>query len=189
MNKQSSRGRATRDLTSQRNDILHSKLTAIKRKLKQAGVEWAVFAGAAAFCYGSERAITDIDILVKCEDLQKAKTALKNLDLVGFDVGCGAEIATPQGTCLFFLDDGMIRRINCRQLFGVEVPVMSVEDNIVLKGILQRGEKEGKYDIQDIRSMIAHERIDLEYLEERMRKCQAEKRVKPILQSLTSSSS
>jgi hypothetical protein len=171
-------------LSSQRNNAFHFKLIRIKRRLKQAGVEWTIFAGAAAFCYGSKRVITDIDILVKCGDLRKAKKALEGIELEGFDIGCGAEIATPQGMCPFFLDDEMIRRIEWRQLLGVKVPVMSAEDNIVLKGILQRGEKEGKHDIEDIKSIIAHERIDLEYLECRMRKCHAEKRTKSLITSL-----
>jgi hypothetical protein len=166
------------------NEATHSKLLTIKRRLHQAGVEWIIFAGAAASCYGSKREITDIDLLVRCDDLEKARTALKDIDLKGFDVGCGAEIRTAQGTCLFFLDDKMIQRASWRQLFDVVVPVMSVEDNIILKAILQRGEDKGKHDIEDIKSMIAHEKIDSQYLIERIEKCQAEKRTKQLLKSL-----
>ena len=119
--------------------------------------------------------------------MAKSRTALKDLDLEGFDIGCGAEIRTAQGPCLFFLDDKMIERASWRQLFGIVVPVMSVEDNIILKAILQRGEDKGKHDIEDIKSMIAHEKIDLQYLEERIEKCQAGKRVKQLLKSLTPS--
>jgi hypothetical protein len=92
------------------NEVTHVKLLAIKRKLEQAGVDWLVFAGAAASCYGSNREITDIDLLVRCDDLAKARTALKEIDLQGFDVGCGAEIKTTQGVCPFFVDDKMIER-------------------------------------------------------------------------------
>jgi len=166
------------------NEVTRSKLTAIKSKFQQAGVEWVIFAGAAASCYGSKREITDIDILVRCDDLAKARATLKDLDLLGFDVGCGADIRTAQGVCLFFLDDKMIERASWRQLFGVVVPVMSVEDNIILKAILQRGEDKGKHDLEDIESMIAHEKIDAQYLEERIKECQAGKRVKQLLKSL-----
>lgn len=177
--------RKTRGSVTNGNEVTHSKLLAVKNKLQQAGVEWVIFAGAAASCYGSEREITDIDILVRCDDLAKSRTALKDIDLGGFDIGCGAEIRTAQGPCLFFLDDKMIERASWKQLFGVVVPVMSVEDNIILKAILQRGEDKGKHDIEDIKSMIAHEKIDLQYLEERMEKCQAGKRVKHLLKCLT----
>ncbi|HVP15933.1 MAG TPA: nucleotidyltransferase [candidate division Zixibacteria bacterium] len=171
------------------NEVTHSKLLEVKSKFQQAGVDWIVFAGAAASCYGSKRGITDIDILVRCDDLGKARTALKDVDLLGFDIGCGAEIRTAQGVCLFFLDDEMVERASWRQLCGVVVPVMSVEDNIILKAILQRGEEEGKHDIEDTKSMIAHEKIDLQYMEERIEKCKAGKRVKQLLKPLIPSMS
>jgi len=159
-------------------------LLKIKSRLRQARISWAVFAGAATSCYGSRREITDIDILVKSEDLEKAKAALKDVSMEGVDFGCGAEIDTPQSKCSFYLDDKMIERTNWRQLFGVRVPVMSVEDNIVLKAILQRGEEKGKHDIEDIETMVSHQKLDLEYLAERIRICHAEKRVNPLLRSM-----
>jgi predicted nucleotidyltransferase len=64
---------------------------------------------------------------------------------------------------------------------------MSVEDNIVLKAILQRGEDEEKHDIEDIKSMIAHEKLDWQYLKERIQNCQAERRVSTLLKSLVPS--
>jgi hypothetical protein len=168
----------------QRNEIMRATLSTIKDRLEKIGIAWAIYAGAAAYCYGSKREITDIDILVKCEDLEKAKAALKNLATEGFDIGCGAEIKTTQGTCLFFLDNKMIERTNWKRLLDVKVPVMSVEDNIVFKAILQRGEDRGKHDVEDIRSMLAHEKIDLEYLAERIGKCHAGKRVNSLLRSV-----
>jgi hypothetical protein len=162
----------------------HSRLSIIKSRLEQAGIEWVIFAGAAAACYGSNRRITDVDILIGVGDLEKVKDASKGVDVEGFDIGCGAEIKTDQGTCLFFLDDEMIERANRKKLFGVDVPVMSAEDNIVLKAILQRGAERGKHDVEDIKFMLAHGKVDLKYLERRIRKCQAEKRVKPLLESM-----
>jgi hypothetical protein len=86
----------------QRKENMRATLHAIKDRLEKAGIAWAIYAGAAAYCYGSKREITDVDILVKCEDLEKAKAALKDITTEDFDVGCGAEIKTTQGTCLFF---------------------------------------------------------------------------------------
>jgi predicted nucleotidyltransferase len=159
-------------------------LVKINHRLRQAGIRWAIFAGAAAFCYGSEREITDVDILVRCEDLEKAKTFLREVNTKGFDIVAGAEIKTNEGTCLFFLDDRMIEKLNSKKLFGVKVPVLSVEDNIVFKAILQRGKERGKHDVEDIKAMIAHEKIDLEYLSERIRKCHAGTRVNSLLRSV-----
>ncbi len=143
-----------------------------------------IFAGAAAYCYGSEREITDVDILVRCEDLEKARTALAGLDLQGLDIGCGAEIMIAQSAYPFFLDDEMMDRAEWKELFGVKVPVIPVEDNIVFKAILQRGEAEGKLDVEDIKSMIKHTGVDLQYLQRRIQISKAEKRAKPLLKPL-----
>jgi hypothetical protein len=161
-----------------------AKLSVVKARLDDSGVHWAVFAGAAAHCYGSTIEVTDIDILVANDDLEKVKAALKALDLEGFDFGAGGTIPTPQGVCRFFLDEEAIRRIQCKQFLGVDVPIISVEDNILFKAILQRGEGEGKHDVEHIRDMIKHERIDLEYLRKRVRQCNAESRVSPLLKTL-----
>jgi hypothetical protein len=157
------------------------KLSVVKASLDKAGVRWALFAGAAAHCYGSEIEVTDIDILVANADLEKAKAALKRVDLAGFDFGAGGDIPTPQGVCRFFLDKEAIERIRLKKFLGVDVPVISVEDNLIFKAILQRGEDEGKHDIEHIRDMVRHEKIDIEYLRKRIRQCNAEKRVMPLL--------
>jgi len=163
-------------------DAVRFGLSVVKDRLTAAGIQWVIFAGAAAFCYGSKRKVTDIDILVRTDDLEKAKSILN--DIGGFDVGAGSEIATSEGTCRFFLDPEMIERKQWRQLFGVVVPVISVEDNIIFKAIVQRGEAEGKHDIEDIHDMAANTKIDLDYLERRIKECCAEKRVKPLLKKL-----
>lgn len=167
-----------------RDETVRDKLSAVKDKLIEAGVRWAVFAGAAAYCYGSRREVTDIDILVSHADLGKANAALKDIEIEGFDVVGRLEIKTNQGTYVFFMDQDMIERIQWKQLFGVTVPIIPVEDNIVFKAILQRGENQGKNDIEDIQQMIKNEEIDLEYLKNKIRKFNAEKRVMPILLSL-----
>ena len=43
----------------------------IAAKLDGAGIQWALFAGAAASVYGAERAITDVDILVPHGEAQR----------------------------------------------------------------------------------------------------------------------
>jgi len=166
----------------QRDESLRFKLHTLKDRLKKASVSWAVFAGAAAHCYGSKRKVTDIDILVKGTDLEKARKALRDID--GVDVVADLKIKVDNETCLFFMDDEMEEKIQRRKLFDVEVSLIPVEDNIIFKAILQRTEKQGKYDIEDIQCMIKNERIDIEYLKKRMLKYHAEKRVKPLLKLL-----
>jgi len=165
----------------QRDKSLGSKLRIVRDRLERAGIRWAVFAGAAAYCYGSRRKVTDIDILVKGEDLEATKAVLR--DVEGVDAVADLKINMNGETCLFFMDNEMEEKIQRRRLRGLEIPVIPVEDNIVFKAILQRGEAQGKHDIEDIRRM-AKEKIDLEYLEKRIQKYRAEKRVKPLLKSL-----
>ncbi len=50
-----------------------AKLSIVKARLDGAGVHWAVFAGAAAYCYGSTIEVTDIDILVANDDLKQKR--------------------------------------------------------------------------------------------------------------------
>jgi len=170
------------DQKLRRGKAIHDKFSASRNKLAKADVDWVVFAGAAAYCYGSRRQITDIDILVKSVDLRKAEGVLK--DIEGFEVVADLEIETEQGICRFFVDDEMIDRIEWKQLFGVTVPVIPVEDNIVFKAILQKGEDRGKHDIEDIRHMVENKKVDLEYLQKRIEKYNAEKRVRPLLKIL-----
>jgi len=157
-------------------------LRTVKSRLEKLGVHWAVFAGAAAYCYGSRRRVTDIDVLVKGSDLEVALAAIK--DVEGVDVVGDLEMETSQGRCRFFMDGQMIERIQRRRLLGVAVPVVPVEDNILFKAILQRQEDQGKHDVEDIRDMVAHEKLDLRYLEQRIRIYRAERRVKPLLRRL-----
>ena len=164
------------------NEVLGFKLHIVGDRLVKVGVHWVVFAGAAAYCYGSKRKVTDVDILVEGEDLEKVKAVLA--DVEGVDVVADLKMNVDGETCLFFMDEEMVENIQRRRLFDVEVPVIPVEDNVIFKAILQRGENQGKHGIEDIQRMVSNERIDLEYLEKRIQKYHAGKRVKPLLKSL-----
>jgi hypothetical protein len=165
-----------------KDQIIRDRLLALSDKLNVATVAWAVFAGAAACCYGSKRDLTDIDILVRGNDLEKAKAALKGLEEV--DVVADLELKTNSGTYKFFMDDEMMGRIERRPLLGVQIPIIPVEDNILFKAILQRGGEMGKHDIDDIKDMLRNERIDIQYLEKRIQRYQAGERVRPLLKQL-----
>ncbi|MEM3407496.1 MAG: hypothetical protein QW806_05810 [Nitrososphaerota archaeon] len=161
---------------------IKSKLLQIKEILKETNIPWVIFAGIAAYCYGSKRKITDIDILVRSVDLEKAKNALKNIK--GIDIIADLRIIKNNKIYLFSMNNEMIERIKYRKLFDIEVPLIPVEDNIILKAILQRSKKEGKHDIEDIKSMVENERIDFKYLKERIKKYQVEEIVLPVLEKL-----
>jgi predicted nucleotidyltransferase len=150
------------------NKALKAELLVIRDRLDSAGVCWALFAGAAAACYGSKRDVTDLDVLVKEEDLGKAWEALNGV--VSLDVAGCLKLNGAGGVYSFFMDEEMVERIKLKPLLSVNVPVVPVEDNILFKAILQRGEAENKFDVEDIRDMVNHEKIDAAYLKRRMKK-------------------
>jgi len=150
------------------NKALKAELFVIRARLDSAGVCWALFAGAAASCCSSKRDVTDLDVLVEEEDLGKARKALKSV--VGLDVAGCLKLNVASGVYSFFMDEELVERIKLKLLLGVNVPVVPVEDNILFKAILQRGEAENKFDVEDIREMVNHEKIDTAYLKRRMQK-------------------
>jgi hypothetical protein len=164
------------------NNNLVSKLCSVKYRLGRVNVQWAIFAGVAAYCYGSRRKVTDIDVLVKNRDLANAQAFLRDVD--GVDVAGDLRINVDDENCFFFMDSEMEKRIQWRKFLEVDVPIIPVEDNIIFKAILQRGEEQGKHDVEDIKRMIKKEKIDLAYMKKRMQKYNAEKRAKPLLKHL-----
>jgi len=84
----------------QSDEVVRLKLSSVKERLLKVDVPWVVFAGAAAYCYGSRRKVTDIDILVRSVDLKKAKAVLEGIQ--GMDVAADLKIKTNHGTCHFF---------------------------------------------------------------------------------------
>ena len=67
----------------------------------------------------------------------------------------------------FFMDEEMEKRLAYKLLCGVEVSIIPLEDNIILKAVLSRGLDQGKYDLQDIADMRKNV-IDHEYLKKRI---------------------
>jgi hypothetical protein len=84
-------------------------------------------------------------------------------------------IRTAQGWCIFEMDEAMSRRIQMTRIaiLPFVLPVLSREDNIVLKAILQRGAQHGKQDFNDIRILHEVGPLDLDYLEWRIERCAA----------------
>ncbi|HYW00630.1 MAG TPA: nucleotidyltransferase [Candidatus Acidoferrum sp.] len=161
----------------------------LKAEFEKARITWAIFAGAAAHAYGSTRRITDIDILVKKDDMRKVESVLglsisnmqtkvDSIDLV-FEVG----IKTKSKIMRFFMDEEMQKNLRYRRLYELEVPVVPLEDNIILKAALGRGSDQGKFDLQDIIDMKKNS-INYEYLKRRIKFYNVEEIVVPILSNL-----
>jgi len=81
-------------------EALGFKFRIVRDRLEGAGVRWAVFAEAAVYCYGSKMKVTNIDILVKGVDLEKAEAVLR--DVEGVDVVADLKINVERGNLPLF---------------------------------------------------------------------------------------
>jgi hypothetical protein len=165
-------------------------LAEIARRLDQAGITWAVFAGAAAAAYGATRPLTDVDILVPAAEGERLAAlfpeaqvdrredgSARGIQLPGFDILAGLTIMD--------LDAHMAARLQRHEIADVTVPVIPPEDNILLKAIMGRGPEVGKHDWDDVRAMVAHlPSLDWEYLRWRADACGPRHRVQRALECL-----
>jgi hypothetical protein len=138
-------------------------------KLDGAGIQWAVFAGAAASVYGAERPVTDVDILVPAAEGDRLKALFPDAEVVLFKPGLlhlalpGVDLLAGLGTV--DLDSRMATRVTRHEIGGTQVPVIPPEDNIVLKATWGRDVEVGKHDWEDVEAMMATvPSLDWEYL-------------------------
>lgn len=163
-------------------------LEEVARRLDESDIAWAVFAGTAAFIYGSPRPSTDVDILVPIAEgdrlaalFPEAEIVLHQdiqvLQLPGFDILVGLPDMD--------LDEEMAARLTRHELAGATVPVIPPEDNMLIKGLRGRGPDEGKHDWDDVQAMMAHLlTLDWEYLYRRASKCGPRDAVEHVLERL-----
>ena len=141
----------------------------IAAKLDGAGMQWVVFAGAAANVYGAVRPLTDVDILVAAAEGDRLKALFPDADVVSFRQGLlhlelpGVDLLAGLGTV--DLDSRMAARVTRHEIGGIRVPVIPPEDNILLKATWGRGAEVGKHDWEDVEAMMATvPSLDCEYL-------------------------
>ena len=165
-------------------------LEGVARRLEDAGVTWAVFAGAAATAYGVTRPLTDVDILTPAADgervaalfpaaqvKRRADGSVRAVELPGIDIVTGLNVMD--------LDAAMAARLARHLIAGVTVPVIPPEDNILLKALWGRGPEVGKHDWEDVQAMMAHlPALDWEYLRWRAGACGPPPRVEQTLERL-----
>jgi len=165
-------------------------LAEIARRLDEAGVIWAVFAGAAAAVYGSPRPVTDVDILVPAADGDRVAALFPEAQAQRREDGTVFGIKLPgfdilAGLTLMDLDSQMAARLTRHEIAGVVVPVIPPEDNILLKALWGRGPEVGKHDWEDVEAMLAHlPALDWEYLRWRASTCGPQEQVQQLLERL-----
>lgn len=157
-----------------------ARLSEITQNLDALAIPWGIFAGAAAKIYGSPRHLKDIDILIpsnlgecvsRCfpeaevefrKDQSVASVHLPEVEIIaGLTKGISLE-----------MDNEMIARISRHKLMGIDLPVLSLEDNLVFKAVLNRGPDVGKNDWGDITAMLKKQsNVDWVYIYFRFEKC------------------
>jgi hypothetical protein len=183
-------------MTVRDQESLRLELERIGGLLDGAGIPWAVAAGAAVFLYTGNRPPTDLDLLIPPERVEEAgallgtspkreetawgevsKLVVGETELVG---SLAIDVAGHE--CSYRMDEEMVRRARTMRFQQVSVPVLSPEDVVALKAVLQRGRDQGKHDIEDIAALAAELPIDRDYLVWRLRRMGAEERARPILE-------
>jgi hypothetical protein len=184
-------------------------LAEVARRLERAGVVWAVFAGAAASVYGARRPLTDVDILVPLGEGTRVATLFPgaavereadgrvgsvklptgSIDLPAVEIIAGLTMFEGEAACTIDLDDEMAARRTYHEIAGAEMPVIPVEDNLLLKAIWGRGPEQGKHDWEDVRAMLAHGAVsdggvDWAYLRWRAETCGAVQSARRALERL-----
>jgi hypothetical protein len=170
-------------------------LSAVAARLDAAGIRWAVVAGAAVNLYAGGRPITDIDILVRRPTVEPLVSLFPEGRLKPHDDGAATLIVgdvelvpdlllkAESQSYPFILDDEMFVRRVWRELRGARLPVVSPEDNVVFKAILQRGPEQGKHDLEDLQTLLAAvgAGLDRDYVRRRAALCGGLARVQDCL--------
>ena len=166
-----------------------ASLGKLAEKLDQAGIPWALFAGAASSVYGAGRAVTDLDILVPHDQAERLRELLPGVERVYSEPGL-THLALPgvdllAGMGAVDLDAPMATRITRHEIGGVRVPVIPREDNILLKAMWGRGAEQGKHDWEDVEAMMASApSLDWDYLRWRAGTLDQRERVEGLLARL-----
>lgn len=159
--------------------LIAGNLGVVQRLLDAQSMVWGVCAGAAAHLYGNRRPIQDVDLLVKPGQLSTVVKLLQQQQkAVQFDgqrilwrgIKVFDDLSIKRGgvTYPYTLDDPMSTQLRRIPLLGATVSVLSPEDVLLHKLVMNRGAEQGKHDIDDATGIIRRQKLDLEYLRQRM---------------------
>ncbi|MEA2009006.1 MAG: hypothetical protein U9O54_07780 [Chloroflexota bacterium] len=153
----------------------------VAHRLDEAKIPWCVFAGAAAAVYGSNRSLTDVDILIPAVDAEQLINIFPEVELALREDGTVwggrlPDIDILAGIEGMDLDTPMAFRLTRHEIMGVMAPIIPPEDNILLKAMWGRGPDVGKHDWEDVEAMLGnvYALLDWDYLYWRAKKCGAE---------------
>ncbi|MGH1439505.1 MAG: hypothetical protein ACRBBR_05290 [Cellvibrionaceae bacterium] len=167
----------------------------IKKVADSHSIDICFFGGFAANIYGSERELTDIDILANAESFEWVKDNFsytdesdKSIHIGRIEICKSPIVFEVAGKKYYWSFDTLaMQKMSTTLIEKEEFKVLSREDLITMKSILGRGEAEGKFDLPDIMNIIQHigkNNIDFEYVLLRSNKIDSIERVSQTLSGL-----
>lgn len=172
--------------------LIAGNLGVIQRLLDGEGALWGVCAGAAAHLYGNRRPIQDVDLLVGKGHLPAIVRMLQSQNKVvqfdgqrilwrGIKVFDDISVREDRTTYPFIFDDAMRDHRRKMSLLGAMVQILSPEDVLLHKLLLNRGAALNKHDLVDAEGIVRRQQLDAEYLRYRLTAMQAAERLcKPL---------
>ena len=159
--------------------LIAGNLGVVQRLLDANQMKWAVCAGVAAHLYGDRRPIQDVDVVVMPGKLPDVVRLLQQQQkAVQFDgqrilwrgIKVFDDLTVRRGSSVYpyVLDEAMVARLRRMSLLGAPVMVLAPEDVLLHKIMLGRGPEQGKHDLADAAGIVRRQKLDLEYLRQRM---------------------
>jgi hypothetical protein len=159
--------------------LIAGNLGVVQRLLDSQEMTWGVCAGAAAHLYGDRRPIQDVDLLIMHGQLPAVVKLLQQQQKAvqfdgtrilwrGIKIFDDLSIKRSGSTFPYILDATMAARLRRIPLLGANVRVLAPEDVLLHKIVLGRGAEQGKHDLADVAGIVRRQKLDLDYLRERM---------------------
>ena len=175
--------------------LIAGNLGVVQRLLDGEQLVWGVCAGAAAHLYGDRRPIQDVDLLVMLGQLPSVVKLLQQQQKAvqfdgqrilwrGIKVFDDLSIRRAGMTHQYLLDAAMAERLRRMPLLGATVSVLAPEDVLLHKIMLGRGPEQGKHDLADAAGIVRRQKLDLEYLRQRMQVMNTNGTVSAVLAQL-----
>ncbi|MFC1649421.1 nucleotidyltransferase family protein [Patescibacteria group bacterium] len=171
--------------------------------LNNNSIHYGLYAGSHVSLLTSNRIPTDIDILVSNQDVTKIKKLFPHAKIEG-EKKINEDIYVKGGAVILEKENvefahNLVIEVgdkeyqvylsnlvwkNIRQIIGKRnmIYTVPVEDTIIIKAILQRGEELGKHDLSDIEELLKVEKLNKRYLDSRLNEVKANERVVKVLE-------
>ncbi|MEK7078297.1 MAG: nucleotidyltransferase [Patescibacteria group bacterium] len=171
-------------------------LVSVAKKLNKASIDWMIGGSSCLFLLGNKRVPDDVDIFLS--DNQHDKTdELFNIESYTHTSKAGpVRNSNPEDNhsiqfsshlefnfdkqYKFSVTDSVKQKRIQLEYKDVNLYLLPPEDVLFIKALLQRGQEEGKKDIEDIQNFVNIYPIDHKYLNERIKKLNAKERVSSI---------